>query len=89
LNSVGYANIFPIGLALYARVSPRALTGTMIAIYYLHLFGANNLVGWLGGLVERLSGVRFWLLHAALVCGAGIFMAIAARVFGGVLAPKK
>ena len=88
LNSVGFANIFPVGLALYARVSPRALTGTMIGIYYLHLFGANDLVGWLGGLVERLPGVKFWLLHAALVCGAGAIMAVAARVFGRVLAPK-
>ena len=45
---------FPVGLALYARASPEGARGTMIGVYYLHLFLANNLVGWLGGLLERM-----------------------------------
>ncbi|HWW20570.1 MAG TPA: peptide MFS transporter, partial [Steroidobacteraceae bacterium] len=40
LNSIGYANVFPVGLALYARASPRSLAATMIGIYYGHLFVA-------------------------------------------------
>jgi POT family proton-dependent oligopeptide transporter len=66
-NCIGFSNVLPVGLALYARAAPRGLTGTMIGIYFLHLFAANNMVGWLGGLLERLSGVQFWSLHALLV----------------------
>jgi POT family proton-dependent oligopeptide transporter len=87
LNSIGFANLFPVGLALYARASPKALAGTMIGVYYLHLFMANNLVGWLGGLIERISGTQFWLLHAGLVGAAGVLMVLAARLFGHLLAP--
>ena len=68
LNSIGFANVFPVSLALYARVAPPALSATIIGIYYLAFFGANNLVGWIGGLLEKMSVTQFWLLHAAL-CG--------------------
>lgn len=88
INSIGYANIFPVGLALYARAAPRGLAGTMVGIYYLHLFFANNFVGWLGGLLEKMSGARFWLLHAALVGAAGVIFAIAGRFFDRQLAPQ-
>src|SRR4029453_824209 len=47
LNSIGFANVFPVSLALYARVAPAALSATIIGIFYLHLFAANNLVGWI------------------------------------------
>jgi proton-dependent oligopeptide transporter, POT family len=87
LNSIGFANVFPVGLALYARASPQQVAGTMIGVYYLHLFMGNNLVGWLGGLVERLPGTQFWLLHAALVGAASILMLVSARLFGHLLAP--
>ncbi len=29
-----------------------------MGVYYLHLFMCNNLVGWLGGLVEKMPGSR-------------------------------
>jgi POT family proton-dependent oligopeptide transporter len=87
LNSIGYANVFPVGLALYARASPKAIAGTMIGVYYLHLFMGNNLVGWLGGLLERLPGAPFWLLHAALVGGAAAIMLVVSLTFGHLLAP--
>ncbi len=48
LNSLGFANVFPVGLALYARAAPKSVAGTIMGVYYLHLFMANNLVGWLG-----------------------------------------
>src|SRR5277367_5056758 len=89
LNSLGYANVFPIGLALFARASPKAVAGTMMGVYLLHLFMANNLVGWLGGLLERMSGTQFWLLHAALVGIACVLMLAAARFFGHLLAPTR
>ncbi len=87
LNSIGFANVFPVGLAMYVRVAPQSVAGTIMGVYYLHLFMCNNLVGWLGGLLERLSGVQFWLLHAGLVGGAGLVMLFAARAAGRLLDP--
>ncbi len=87
LNSIGFANIFPVSLALYARVAPPALSATIIGIFYLHLFAANNLVGWIGGLLEKMSATHFWLLHSALCGTAGIIFLIAGRLFGHLLAP--
>jgi POT family proton-dependent oligopeptide transporter len=85
LNSIGFANVFPVGLALYARASPKALAGTIMGVYLLHLFLGNNLVGWLGGLLDRIPGIQFWLLHAALVGAAGIVMLVVTRLARGVL----
>jgi len=85
LNSIGFSNVFPVGLALYARAAPKALAGTVIGVYYLHLFLCNNLVGWLGGLLEKLPGERFWLLQAAIVGGATVLMLMAARFSGHLL----
>jgi POT family proton-dependent oligopeptide transporter len=88
LNSIGFANMFPVGLALYARASPARLAGTMMGVYYIQLFLANTLVGWLGGLVERLPGPQFWLLHAALEGCAALLLAATAGVVGRVLASE-
>jgi POT family proton-dependent oligopeptide transporter len=87
LNSIGFANVFPVGLAMYARAAPRPLAGTIMGIYLLHLFLANNLVGWLGGLLDRMPGTQFWLLHAALVGAAGVLMLVAARLGRNLLFP--
>jgi POT family proton-dependent oligopeptide transporter len=87
MNSIGFANVFPVGLALYARASPKQIAATMIGVYYLHLFMGNNLVGWLGGLLERMPGTEFWLLHAGLVATAAVLMLLAWRLFGHLLAP--
>jgi proton-dependent oligopeptide transporter, POT family len=87
LNSIGFANVFPVGLALYARASPKAVAATMIGCYYVHMFLANNLVGWLGGLLEKLPGTQFWLLHVLLIAVAGAVFLIAGKLFGHLLSP--
>ena len=88
LNSIGFANVFPVSLALYARVAPAALSATIIGIYYLAFFAANNLVGWIGGFLEKMPVTHFWLLHSALCGTAGIIFLVAGRLFGHVLAPS-
>src|SRR5437588_13021720 len=87
LNSIGFATIFPVSLALYARVAPAALSATIIGIYYLAFFAANNLVGWIGGFLEKMPATHFWLLHSALCGTAGIIFLVAGRLFGHLLAP--
>ena len=87
LNSIGFANVFPVSLALYARVAPPALSATIIGIYYLAFFGANNLVGWIGGFLEKMPATHFWLMHGALCGTAGVIFLVAGRLFGHLLAP--
>jgi proton-dependent oligopeptide transporter, POT family len=87
LNSIGFANVFPVSLALYARVAPAALSATIIGIYYLAFFAANNLVGWIGGFLEKMPATHFWLLHSALCGTAGVIFLVAGRLFGHLLAP--
>ena len=59
VNDIGFANILPVGLALYSRAAPRGLQGVMIGIYYLHLFFGNTVVGWLAGLLDVMPGSQF------------------------------
>jgi proton-dependent oligopeptide transporter, POT family len=88
INDLGFANVLPVGLALYSRAAPKGLGGTMIAIYYLHLFFANTvLVGPIGGLLGSMSDTRFWLLHVGLMAGSAVVLFAARYFFGGLLAP--
>jgi len=87
VNDFGFANILPVGLALYSRAAPRRLEGLMIGVYYLHLFIGNTFVGWLAGFLEVLPGRTFWGLHAAIVAGAGLLLLLVKLMFGRLLAP--
>jgi POT family proton-dependent oligopeptide transporter len=81
LNSIAFANMLPVSLALYARAAPAAMGGTIIGIYYLHLFAGNQTVGILGTLLERMPASQFWLMHAAIAAGAGVVFLIVGRFF--------
>jgi POT family proton-dependent oligopeptide transporter len=87
LNDIGFANVMPVGLALYSRTAPHKLEGLMMGTYYLHLFLANTFIGWLAGFLETMPGQQFWGLHAALVGGAGVVLLGVKLVFGKLLAP--
>jgi dipeptide/tripeptide permease len=88
VNDLGFANILPVGLALYSRAAPKRLEGLMIGVYYLHLFVGNTFVGWLAGFLETMPGREFWGLHAALVFGAGVLLLAFRFLFGALLAPE-
>ena len=85
LNSIGFANVLPVSLALYSRAAPAALGATIIGIYYLHLFAANMMVGYVGGLLDKMPAVQFWLLHAAMAGAAAVVFLIGKPMFGGLL----
>ncbi len=87
VNDIGFANVLPVGLALYSRASPKAIGGTMIAVYYLHLFACNYFVGWLGRFLEPLGGFDFWLMHAGIMAVAAVLLVVARAAAGRVLAP--
>jgi POT family proton-dependent oligopeptide transporter len=87
VNDLGFSNVFPVALALYSRAAPKGLTGVMVGVFYLHLFVCNMLVGWLGGLLDRMPGAAFWEMHAAIIlCGAVILLLVRFAV-GRTLAP--
>jgi len=65
LNSIGFANIMPVSLALFSKVAPRAIVATVIGIYYLAFFSANKIVGIVGGWYSTMDTTQFWLLHVA------------------------
>lgn len=64
-NSIGFAHVLPVSLALFTKVAPRALNATVVGIYYLAFFAANKAVGVIGGWYSTMDTVSFWLLHVA------------------------
>ena len=85
LNDLGFANVLPVGLAFYTRSAPKALTGFIVGVYYLHLWAGNTLVGWLAGKLDTMPAVQFWVIHAALVGGAGVVFLVVRLVFGRLI----
>lgn len=63
LNSIGFAHIMPVSLALFTKVAPRAIVATVVGIYYLTFFTANKTVGIIGGWYSTMDTPSFWLMH--------------------------
>jgi POT family proton-dependent oligopeptide transporter len=72
LNSIAFAHLLPVSLALFAKVAPKAINATIIGLYYLAFFAANSLVGWVGGFYQTMPTTTFWLLHAGFALGSGL-----------------
>jgi POT family proton-dependent oligopeptide transporter len=64
-NSIGFAHILPISLALFSKIAPKQITATVIGLYYLAFVVANAVVGYVGGLYSSLPTTTFWLIHIA------------------------
>jgi POT family proton-dependent oligopeptide transporter len=88
LNDIGFANVLPVGLALYSRAAPKGFEGIMIAIYYLQLFLGNIFTGYLGGLLDTMPAVNFWMLHVALMLVSAAVLLVVLRFAGKILAPS-
>jgi len=65
LNSIGFAHVLPVSLALFSKISPKQITATVIGLYYLAFFAANAVVCYVGGLYSSLPTTTFWLIHVA------------------------
>lgn len=86
INSIGFAHMLPVSLALFARLAPKAINATVIGLYYLVFFIGNSLVGWIGGYYETMPTTAFWLLHAGLATGSGAVFVLFKLVMGRWLA---
>jgi POT family proton-dependent oligopeptide transporter len=71
LNSIGFAHMLPVSLALFTRIAPARLRATAIGLYYLAFFAGNLAVGRLGALMDTMAADHFWLLHMACPALAG------------------
>ena len=65
INSIGFAHILPVSLALFSKIAPRAINATVIGIYYLAFFLANKIVGKVGEWFSSMPTTQFWLIHVA------------------------
>ena len=64
-NSIGFAHVLPVSLALFSKMAPKPIGATVIGLYYLAFFIANKVVGYVGGLYSSLPTTTFWLIHVA------------------------
>ncbi len=85
LNSIGFSHILPVSLALFTKLAPRAINATVLGIYYLAFFAANQIVGIIGGWYSTMNTAQFWLLHVAsaavgLIAFAGFKLFVAPRL---------
>jgi POT family proton-dependent oligopeptide transporter len=76
INSIAFAHMLPVSLALFAKVAPKAINATMIGLYFLVFFFGNALVGWVGGFYETMPTTRFWLMHAGFAAVSGLVFVI-------------
>ena len=81
MNSIGFAHVLPISLALFSKISPKQITATVIGLYYLSFFIANAVVGYVGGLYSSLPTTTFWLIHVA----SAVFGLVAFIIFKVVI----
>ena len=84
MNSIGFAHVLPVSLALFSKISPKQITATVIGLYYLAFFVANAVVGYVGGLYSSLPTTTFWLIHVA----SAVFGLVAFAVFKIVLGKR-
>ncbi|QSR18266.1 peptide MFS transporter [Novosphingobium sp. KA1] len=85
-NSIGFAHIMPVSLALFTKIAPRSLNATVVGIYYLAFFGANKIVGVVGGWYSTMDTVSFWLTHVSAAAFGLIAFAAFKIVLGKTLA---
>jgi proton-dependent oligopeptide transporter, POT family len=84
LNSIGFAHMLPVSLALFARLAPAQINATVIGLYYLAFFAGNSSVGYVGGFFETMPTTSFWLMHAGFAGAAGVVFLL----FKLLLAPR-
>ncbi len=84
MNSIGFAHVLPISLALFSKIAPKQITSTVIGLYYFAFFIANALVGYVGGLYSSLPTTTFWLIHVA----SAVFGLVAFVIFKMVVGQR-
>lgn len=87
MNDLGFANIYPVGMALFSRAAPPALGATVVNAFSLHVFLSNLILGKVAGLLSTMSGFNFWGMHALMVAAASVLFLVFFLLFRRLLAP--
>jgi POT family proton-dependent oligopeptide transporter len=87
-NDIGFANLVPVAMALFVRVAPQQVNGTMVGIFMLVFFLADFIVGPLGNLLPKIGPLNFWLMHFGIVAFAAVVLFLFWLIFGKKLIPE-
>lgn len=71
INSIAFAHLLPVSLALFARLAPRAINSIVIGLYYIAFFTGNTILGIVGGWYSSMPTPQFWLVHGGFAAVAG------------------
>jgi len=76
LNSLGLANVLPAMMARFGQSGAARYGATMMAGFYLSLFGGGLISTWLAGQFVTLPIATFWLLHGACALAGTALLAV-------------
>jgi POT family proton-dependent oligopeptide transporter len=85
-SNIGWIYFSPVVLAFLMTRAPEQTRGTFYGVNALSVTAASLISGRLGGLYEKVPASEFWLIHAAIVAGAGAVFLMIARPLGRRLA---
>lgn len=72
VNSIGFAMVLPVSLALFARLAPKQMAGFVVGLYSAIFFFAGLATSWVSGLMQTMGAPHFWLMHAGFAGFAGV-----------------
>ena len=78
LLGIGFLYFGPVLLALVSRAAPAKVKATLMGAVFLTLFVANFIIGWIGGLYERMTPAAFWGMEAAIAAIGGVLAMVLA-----------
>jgi POT family proton-dependent oligopeptide transporter len=78
---------WPTLLALVSRAAPAKVNATLMGLAFMSLFISNTLIGWVGGLYEKMLPAEFWAMHAAIAAGGGLLVVLFGRRLSRALDP--
>ena len=84
---IAFMYYWPTLLALVSRAAPAKANATLMGLCFMTLFISNSLIGWIGGLYEKMSPAGFWALHAVIGASGGLLVLLFGRRLGRMLAP--
>jgi len=80
LLGVAFLYYWPVLLALVSRTAPDKVKATLMGAIFLSLFVGNFIIGWIGGLYERVGPVTFWGIEAGISAIGGVLASVDPRL---------
>ena len=81
-SNLGWIYFAPVATTLIQTRAPASTRGTMTGVNLLSVTAGSLISGRLGALYDHVAASGFWLIHAAIVGGAGVILLLVARPLG-------